>query len=203
MSSIKTSIAVAALAVVGIAAWSNQASAMTTFDPNCNDPTQALPITNSSGACGFAGKGDLQTPWTWSNQTLQNEAKSITFWYLVKADYKISCQWTNPEDKEIDIHFSRNTHVNDTVDYDSRANSKGAQGPVTGFFLTSLGDSISTGDNIPSVGDLCPGDSNKGLVTAVDLIEGSNSGTLYAEDVNTPTSAVPTAIWINGVSVAP
>jgi hypothetical protein len=68
----------------------SSAFATVTFDPTCS-----LTQSNSQGKCGFVGKGDLQIPWGWNNQTAQTEisAGNVKFDYVQSARYDVTCEW--------------------------------------------------------------------------------------------------------------
>lgn len=73
---------VAALTVVGVAA------ASVTFDPTCS-----LTINgngNGTGACGFVGKGDVQTALGYNNKQMQSSFESLAFTYRGSATQDLS-----------------------------------------------------------------------------------------------------------------
>ncbi|MBI2324294.1 MAG: hypothetical protein HYU87_04970 [Chloroflexi bacterium] len=177
----------AAFAVVLLVFTAAPALATVTFDPTTGT--------------GFVGKGDLQVPWGWNNQTLQKQAANVTFSYARSdaTDYTVTCEWdtvTGGKTQTTIHHVVTNTKaVSDTVAYDvSSTSRKNSQGTVTGFNLKGFGSSIVTtsGDPVPSVGDTCP-NGGGGIVTAVDLLASSSSGGLSASDANAGTG--PTLIW--------
>jgi hypothetical protein len=69
-------------AVVGLA---GAAGAAVTFDPSC--PYQP---SNATGACGFVGKGDVQSALGWNNDKLQKNANTLQFSYSQPADMALS-----------------------------------------------------------------------------------------------------------------
>lgn len=179
--------------IVAALAFASVAVALTTFNP--------------STGTGFVGKGDVQTPWSWNNNTLQNHAGSVSFNYQEINDtaYYVTCEWDTGTIHVVHHTQTTNHALSDTVAYDvSSATRNNPRGNVTGFNLNGpIGDPVVTdgGDPIPVVGDTCPGNSGLGLVTGVeaDPTDSSSSQTLYASSSFGPQG--PTAIWINGVSV--
>lgn len=165
------------IAVVAIA------FATVTFDP-------------SSGT-GFVGKGDLQIPWGLNAQAMQTDANNVAFFYVDDTAYDVTCEFDTGSGNHV-VHHVRNTPVHDSLAFDvSTATRKNPQGNLTGFNLTGAGTPTSTGPDVPSVGDSCPGGSTGGLITAVTPDAANTSQTLYATDGTNG----PTAIWVNGASV--
>jgi hypothetical protein len=88
-----------AAALVGIAFLGGVALATTTFNP--------------ATGTGFVGKGDVQTPWGWNDQTLQSQAINVSFFEVQNADYAATCEWDTGV-----IHIVNHTitkSVSDTV----------------------------------------------------------------------------------------
>jgi opacity protein-like surface antigen len=183
-------------AVAVLAFGATAAFATVTFDP--------------STGTGFVGKGDVQVPWGWNNQKLQEEAENVDFYYesIESADYAVTCEWntTTGGPHPTTIHHVVTTHkdIEANVAFDStKETRKNHQGYVTGFNLTGKSNETSTtSGGIPEVGDPCPPGGGDGEVTAVDgPFNETKSETLYAVDVHDGKG--PTAIWIDGVSVKP
>jgi hypothetical protein len=183
--SLKTILGLSALAGTIVVTY-----ALTTFDP--------------STGIGFVGKGDVQTPWSWNDQTLQAQAENVTFAYnSAQQDiYAVTCEFDTGSGTHVVHHtINKASHVGDTVAYDvTKANRNNPQGKVTGFNLTGQenvdGNEVGS---VPAVGDPCPGASEQGLVTAVELSQSNFSEELTASDTVLGTG--PTVIWSNGVSV--
>lgn len=131
---------------------------------------------NSSTGTGFVGKGDIQVLYGWNNQQLQRNASGVTFSYDATDTYDVECYWeTVTGNGKIVIHditVPRHTRVNSSVAYDARSNSKGKDGPITGFNLTGFGSTTSEG-TVPVVGATCPGGSQVATIIAVTLTSSS------------------------------
>jgi len=76
---------VATTAAAGIAFAAGPAQAAVNFDPSC-------PYTpsNGTGACGFVGKGDVQTALGFNNDKMQKNAKGLAFTYTQAATQAVS-----------------------------------------------------------------------------------------------------------------
>ncbi len=143
------------------------AYATVTFDP--------------STGTGFVGKGDIQEFFGWNNKTFQNNANGVTFSFFSTDTYRATCTWVTDEgtaeEQTHDIDRLTSTLVERNIVRESRMNSKGKQGDITGFKLTGFGSQTTTG-NVPVVGGSCLGsDGADGTWTSVELI--SSSGGLY------------------------
>jgi hypothetical protein len=69
---------------------------------------------------------------------------------------------------------------------------------VTGFNLNGhVGEPSSdeSGDRVPAVGDGCPGNSNQGSVTEVEILSSASSLELYARSKAPGTGTGPTLIY--------
>lgn len=191
-----TSIAISAFAaLVLIGAASNQAFAIASFDPDCQ-----LTPSNSQGACGWVGKGDVQNAFspTWNNAQLQQRASDIDFAYTETTTYDVTIQFTTDDpsrdggDNCVENtsghglpYICTVTHTakqEKTTSIDATVNADPRQSPkqFTGFFLTTASTETS-GDTIPSVGDSCPnGPNNDCEVTAVEPDTSSTQSSFYA-----------------------
>ncbi len=160
----------------GIAAVSmlaaSPANASVTFDP----------LTGT----GFVGKGDVQLVYGWNNAQLQSNASGVTFSFSQHDRYDVECEWTTttggPNPREIlhDITVTSNTRVNSSIAYEARKNS---QGQITGFNLTGLGTTTTSGTT-PVVGGTCPGASSVGTIVDVYLVS-SDGGLTVTYNGNT------------------
>jgi hypothetical protein len=189
----KTTLGVA-VGLVACLAVATAAYALTTFDP----------VTG----IGFVGKGDLQTPWGWSDQKLQAEAANVTFSYeeVDEIDYSVVCEFdTGPAAHLVHHVVTHNGNVDASVSYDPKSKSRtNPLGKVNGFILYGIDpdSTVVTDDgDVPAVGDTCLGDPVNGVVTSVTVVDSTSSATLYASDAIAGTG--PTGIWIDGVSVHP
>jgi hypothetical protein len=99
---------------------------------------------------GFVGKGDVQLVYGWNNKQLQDNAGLVDFRIssVTETESEWSCSKQNPgqPDREIVQERSSTTVVTTqglltTV---ARDNSKGKDGPVTGFYLDGYEGSAGT-----------------------------------------------------------
>lgn len=136
---------VALLAIVMASTmFAGTASAVVTFDP-------------ASGT-GFVGKGDVQTAVGWNNKQLQDGAASLVFAYSAVTEQETSWDCYNENNGQTQERERTTTTTVSGVAYaTARENSKGKDGPITGFNLTgfdgaSLSDSSTEGPPLSS----CP-----------------------------------------------
>jgi hypothetical protein len=149
------------LGVVGMAAITGVAYALVTFDPTC----QQTP-SNSTGSCGFVGKGDVSVPFGWNDATLQVNASNVTFTLESKDTYTATCEWFTGPTSNRDSHevtHTKKTGVFATVAKDLRKNN---QEKITGFLLTGMGAESESG-TIPVLGGQCPGGGTDGTWISV------------------------------------
>jgi hypothetical protein len=141
----------------------------------------AAVIFDSNTGFGFVGKGDVQLLYGWNNQKLQQNAEGVSFYYDAVDTYDVTCEWTtttggpNPQTIVHDVTVPRHTSVSSTIAYESRKNSNGLNGPVTGFNLNGFG-STTTHGTVPVIGGSCPGAS--ALATIVDVQQTGSTGGL-------------------------
>jgi hypothetical protein len=184
-----------AIALVGVMAIPAAANASVQFD--------------SSSGLGFVGKGDIQTPFGWNDQKLQQNAKDISFTYDSTKDdaYEITCEWDTGNDKKIVHHVQHKSgSVNDTVAYDvAKKDRNNPNGKVTGFNLTGMTQTASDSEgDVPVVGAPCPvseGDDNNSIdkrITAVELVSSTSEEKLMGHDNVTDQHTV-----LNWPEVAP
>ncbi len=170
------------------------AFAATSFAAVTFDPTCTLTPSNSQGACGFVGKGDLQTPWVWTNQKIQVEAAAgnLSFDYVNIGVFEFTCEWVtgNPDSpkgtKTHDITKTKHTGISGAVAYSNRSNKQ-----VDGILLTGSSFTSTGSIDPPKVGDSCLGEGADGVITVVTTISSSNE--LDASDTSAGTG--PTKIW--------
>jgi hypothetical protein len=140
----------------------------------------AAVIFDSNTGTGFVGKGDIQVLYGWNNQKLQQNAAGVSFYYDATDTYDVECYWEtttggpHPNTIVHDITVPRHTNVSSSIAYESRKNSNGLNGPVTGFYLNGFGSTTSQG-TVPVVGGSCPGASDVATIIAVTLTS-SNGG---------------------------
>jgi len=175
--------AIAGAAILALSALPGTASATSWFDTRV--PCQLTP-SNTQGACGFAGKGDVQLAFSWNNAQVQANAGGITFTYNATATYDVTIEFdTGNPTKTVSHHtIAHNTSeaVTDTVLFTDRTKKQ-----ISGFLLNSIGSITTSGDPVPSVGDSCPnGNLGTCFVTAVTPL--TSTGAL---SVNFGTSSVP------------
>ena len=150
--------AAAALAVV-----SSAALASVTFD--------------SSTGTGFVGKGDVQLAFGWNNAKLQQNAPGVSFSYNATDSYTAVCTFTTGEgtrgERTHNNEHTKTTTVSSAVAYDLRVRNQ-----ITGFNLTGLGTTTTTGGAAPVVGGACPGNpGTDGTWSSVELT--GTTGGLY------------------------
>jgi hypothetical protein len=119
--------AAAATAFVSTAAW-----AVVTFDPDIGT--------------GFVGKGDVQLIYGWNNKQLQQNANNVDFRANSLTITEVSWECTNSNnDKVQERERTTTTSVQGILTTVARENSKGKDGPVTGFNLNGYeGGSATT-----------------------------------------------------------
>ncbi len=139
--------AAASAVFAGLMALATPAMASVTFDP--------------ATGTGFVGKGDVQTVFTWSNKALQDNAATVDF----RVNSVTETNWTctkivvlgTDELKEIVQQRSTTTTTKGLVTTVARDNSKGKDGPVTGFYLKGYEGTPVLGTDGPEEGS-CPAD---------------------------------------------
>ena len=151
-----------ALALVAVMVASTAAMAAVTYDPGTGT--------------GFVGKGDVQLAFGWNNKQLQTNASGVTFTYNTIDTYEAVCTWTTGEgtrgEKTHNISHEQSTAVSSAIAYDTRVKNQ-----ITGFNLTGLGATTSTGE-VPVVGGACQGGGLDATWTSVT--QTGSSGGLYA-----------------------
>jgi hypothetical protein len=124
-------------------------------------PAMASVTFDPATGTGFVGKGDVQLLFSWNNKVLQDSASTVDF----RVNSVSVTAWTctkvviqgNNEDREIVQQRSTTTSLQGLVTTVARDNSKGKDGPVTGFYLKGYeGGAVSTTDG-PAAGS-CPAD---------------------------------------------
>lgn len=157
-----TAVAVGAVLALG----ASGAAASVSFDP--------------STGTGFVGKGDVQTVFAWNNATAQTQAQKVSFAYNATNTYDVTIEFDTGGIHNTTHHTvtqGKSTTVSSSVASDPRKT-----GQYTGWNLTGLGTTTTSGDTIPAVGDPCPnGDLGTCSVTAVTLT--ASTGGLYVSDV--------------------
>ena len=133
--------------LAGLAALASPASAVVTFDP--------------ATGTGFVGKGDVQLVFGWNNKALQDKAGAVDF----RVNSSSETSWTctklvlqgNDETREIVQQRSFSITTQGLVTTVARDNSKGKDGPVTGFYLQGYENGATVETSGPAVGS-CPAD---------------------------------------------
>jgi hypothetical protein len=149
---------------------------------------------DSSTGNGFVGKGDIQVLYGWNNQQLQRNASGVTFSYDATDTYDVECYWETVTGRGTiivhDINVPRHTRVNASIAYDARSNSKGKDGPITGFNLTGFGSTTTEG-TVPTVGGTCPGASEVATIIAVTLTSSTGGLSVSYGGVSYPLPNTP------------
>jgi hypothetical protein len=154
---------IALAAAAAFAVVSTAAVASVTFDP--------------STGTGFVGKGDVQLVFGWNNAAAQSRSTSVTFKYQASTTYDVTIDFDtgNPLHNVTHHSVTQNTSTAVTSAIASEARKTGQ---YTGWNLTGLGATTTSGDPVPNVGDSCPnGNLGTCQVTAVTPI--SSVGGLY------------------------
>lgn len=156
----------ALIALVAVVSTATLAYAAVTFDP--------------STGTGFVGKGDVQTVFGWNNSVAQAQANNVSFAYDATVTYDVVITFTTGgvhNTMDHTVTQNKSTTVSASVASDPRHT-----GQWTGWNLTGLGATTTSGDTLPSVGDSCPnGDNNDCVVQSVTPT--SSTGGLYVSDV--------------------
>jgi hypothetical protein len=87
---------------------------------------------------GFVGKGDVQLVYGWNNKALQDNASKVDFQAFSEETTSWTCSKPNPSDPskpDIVNQRSTTTTTQGLVTTVARENSKGKDGPVSGFYL--------------------------------------------------------------------
>lgn len=108
---------------------------------------------------GFVGKGDVQLIYGWNNKALQDNASDVDFRISSVTETTWTCtkvvELGNGGENEIVQERTRTTTLQGLFVTVARENSKGKDGPVTGFYLNGFeGDPTFVTDG-PAVGS-CP-----------------------------------------------
>jgi hypothetical protein len=140
-------------------------------------PASAAVTFNPATGAGFVGKGDVQLAFNWNNANLQKNASGVSFNYASTDSYEATCTWTTGEgtrgEKVHNVDHNKSTSVSSAISYDARVRNQ-----ITGFNLTGLGTTTTTGGEVPVVGGTCPGNpGTDGTWTAVALT--GSTGGLY------------------------
>lgn len=149
---------------------------------------------DSSTGTGFVGKGDVQLLYGWNNKALQDNASGVSFAYSAVDTYDVECYWEtvtgNGKIIVHDINIPRHTSVSASVAYESRKNSQGKDGPVTGFNLNGFGTTVTQG-TVPVVGGSCPGQSQVATIIEVNLVSSSGGLTVSHGGTTYPLPNTP------------
>jgi hypothetical protein len=176
----KSPFLLAGVAAVALWAMPGTASATSWYSLSCS-----LTPSPTQGTCGFVGKGDVQTAFSWNNPQLQNNASGLKFSYTESTTYDYTIEFDTGNEHHTEHHtitHTRTNSVSSKIQYDARAKNQ-----VNGFLLTSQ-QITDSGGPVPNVGDTCPnGDLGTCSVTSVNVISTSGDGF----DVTFGTTTVP------------
>jgi hypothetical protein len=124
-------IAALVIAVAAPLAFSSPATATVTFD--------------AGTGTGFVGKGDVQLALGWNNKQLQDNASGVSFTYEAVTAQETSWVCVNENNgHEQQRTRTETTTVSGVASSVTRDNSKGKDGPVTGFRLNGYAGGSST-----------------------------------------------------------
>jgi len=166
--------AAAGAAFAASLALASPAAAIVTFDP--------------ATGTGFVGKGDVQTVFEWNNKALQTHASTVDFRVDSVSETTWTCSKTfelgNGETKEIVQVRNSTRSLQGLVTTIARDNSKGKDGPITGFYLQGYEGTPTLETDGPAVGS-CPADP---------------SGFVYDENAQTTESGGGLEVTYDGTS---
>ncbi|MDQ0730294.1 hypothetical protein [Arthrobacter sp. B1I2] len=171
-----TAIKVGAGAAVfaGLFALASPAVATVTFDP-------------ATGA-GFVGKGDVQLVYGWNNKALQDKAGAVDFRVNSSSETSWTCTKVvvQGNDETRDVVQQRNSSITfqGLVTTVARDNSKGKDGPVTGFYLQGYENGATVETSGPAVGS-CPADPSGFVYDDNAVTTGSGGGLEVSADGTT------------------
>jgi hypothetical protein len=159
-------------------------------------PAMASVSFDSSTGTGFVGKGDVQLAFGWNNKALQDNASNLVF----SVSSTEESQWTcvkmvvtgNGSVNEI-VQERSSTTTTEGIAYSiARENSKGKDGPITGFILNGYNGGVTTSHSGPAVGS-CPNDNSEfveGSVVTENVGGGGLSVTFGGTTVPLPNTPV-------------
>jgi opacity protein-like surface antigen len=144
-----------------------------------SSPASAAVNFNADNGTGFVGKGDIQLGFGWNNKQLQDGAKNVTFRLKTHERYSVTCEWETvtggKNSKVIEHSITKTANVNSNIAVSVEPRTRNQ---ITGFNLTGFGAG-TTGGTEPVIGGGCPGESEKGEITAFTLVD--SSGGLEAQ----------------------
>ena len=130
-------------------------AALTLFVGNSLASVTVDPATGT----GFVGKGDVQLVAGWNNKALQDNANLVDFRVNALSETSWTCtkvvELGNGGIKEIVQQRNQTTSTQGVLTTVARDNSKGKDGPVTGFYLNGFDGPENTVVDGPAVGS-CP-----------------------------------------------
>lgn len=133
---------------------------------------------------GFVGKGELQDPWGWNNQTLQGNASGVSFTVESQGRYEYDCEWVTGEgtrgQRTHEVTHKRTSAVSSGLEHDLRTNGSRKNVQVTGFTLTGFSSTTVSGAELPAVGAPCLGQGAHGTVTDVRVLDAGEGARLLA-----------------------
>ena len=165
------SLTTAALAVGVVLSGAGTASAYT-----------GTPLESGTG---FVAKSELQDPWGWNNQTLQQNASAVSFTVESQGRYEYDCEWVTGEgtrgQRTHEVTHKRTSLVSSGLEFETRTNKSRTNVQVTGFVLTGFSSSTESGTAaLPAVGGPCLGEGAHGTVTDVRVLDAGAGGQLLA-----------------------
>lgn len=156
-------------------------------------PANATTTFDAETGKGFAGKGDVQFAFGWSNQQLQANAAATTFQVVSQTNYEYVCEYWFENNKFQEFRTAekvQNRNVSDGIAYDKRIKTQ-----ITGFNLQKYsGTGSYTGTEIV-LGQPCDAAGTTGTVIGVTKSSDTKLQVVYG--------GLGVIIWRNGVSVLP
>jgi hypothetical protein len=130
---------------------------------------------DSATGTGFVGKGDVQLAFGWNNSQLQKNAAGIAFTYNATDTYEAVCTFVTGEgtrgERTHNVEHNKRTGVKSVITYDARVRNQ-----ITGFTLTGLGETTTTGGSVPVVGGACMGNPGHDGEWSSVTLTGSTGG---------------------------
>lgn len=152
---------------------------------NADGTTFPCPATPGLECIGFVGKGAVQGAFQLNNPVIQNDidvadtpGQAFLFSLDVTSTYEYVCTWTTGPPQNPTVHTVTRTRSTGIV---AAINAEPRAGPTqwTGFNLLSFGDAQESGDEVPAVGDPCPGNAGTGAIVTSVTLTSSDGGGLF------------------------
>jgi hypothetical protein len=154
-------------------------------------PAHAAVDFDPLNGTGFAGKGDVQTAFGWSNKQLQDNASRVTFRYSQRTPWTAGCaveieEWEGTGKDKIQVVETEVKEEKKTLNINGRVLTEPRmKQQVSGFLLTGYTQS-DTSEPVPQEGDACKAWGKDGTYEWVIAGSGSQSLSVIATGYGTP-----------------